>query len=170
MREIKLTQGQVALVDDEDFEALSQYKWCAYKIGNTFYAERKEPLPGGKYKTIRMHQQILNPSEGLEIDHIDHNGLNNQKTNLRIVSRRENGQNLKQLGSSVFPGVCWHTRVKKWMACITINGKQIHLGYFDSQTAAFKAYLDVCIENGFGVLPEVVKLYGEMLEVEGGGN
>jgi hypothetical protein len=94
MKEIKLTQNKVALIDDEDFERINQYKWYAQKQKNNFYARRW--IRVGKYKqlAIRMHREIINAPKGSDVDHIDHNGLNNQRSNLRVCSRSQNLMNL----------------------------------------------------------------------------
>lgn len=94
MKEIVLTKGQVALVDDEDFERLNSVKWHARKKRNTFYALRCITVgPNNKRKTQYMHQMLIECPEGMETDHVDGNGLNNQKDNLRIVTKRQNQQN-----------------------------------------------------------------------------
>jgi hypothetical protein len=95
MKEIPLTQGKVALVDDEDFESIANHKWCAHQRGNTFYAERSRF--GNRGGTILMHREILSTSDtALEIDHIDGNGLNNTRANLRVVTHAENMKNQHQ--------------------------------------------------------------------------
>ena len=90
MKEIILTQGQVALVDDEDFEYLNQWKWCAIKSRKTYYTTRTIYIPCKM--TVIMHRIIMNTPLDMTVDHIDHNGLNNQKYNLRICT------NLKMQG------------------------------------------------------------------------
>jgi hypothetical protein len=144
MKEISLTQGRVALVDDEDFEELNKFKWHTQPHGNTFYVIRNTPRKPGKHQgTERMHRVILNIPEGMETDHIDGDGLNNQKSNLRIATHRQNSQNLalKQTKkTSKFPGVFWDKRKSKWCACIRINGSQKHLGYFLNENEANIAY------------------------------
>ena len=97
MKEIKLTQGKVALVDDEDFKWLSYFKWFAHKYSNNrhrviaYYKVARR-----KYASLYMHRLIMNAPDGLEIDHIDHNPLNNQKSNLRLVTHTENCLNRKR--------------------------------------------------------------------------
>jgi hypothetical protein len=126
-------------VDDEDFEELNQYKWCAHKDYGTFYAMRH--VPGDHRKMILMHRQILgNIPDGYEVDHLDGNGLNNQRANLRIVSRRQNGQNRHHQKTSKFPGVYWHKCRQKWHAQIRINGKVKYLGLYETENDAFEAY------------------------------
>ena len=137
MKKMELTQGQFAIVDDEDFEKVNQLKWHAAKGGNTFYAMR------GRSDTTRyMHWEIIGePPAGLVTDHIDGNGLNNQKHNLRQVTRRQNCQNMVNVkSSSKYPGVHFYKRYGKWQAKITIDGKSKHVGYFDDEIDAFRAY------------------------------
>lgn len=142
MKEILLTQGKVALVDDDDYNEISKYKWYAHKNRNTFYAHRTEKIP--KRTIHQMHRIILNPRNGLQIDHIDGNGLNNQKSNLRLVTRRQNLQNSHIKKSSAFPGVLWYKQTKKWQAKIKISGRTRHLGYFKDELEAATAYRVAC--------------------------
>ena len=141
MREISLTQEKVALVDDEDFEELNQVNWYANKIGKTYYAGRNISFINGKHITTLMHLNILEKLNGLQIDHIDGNGLNNQRGNLRLVTTRQNGQNRKnQIKTSQYPGVHWAKKSNKWRAMIRINGAKKHLGCFILEATAFDAY------------------------------
>lgn len=130
--EIFLTQGQIALVDDEDFERINQYKWCAQKGRYTYYAKRTS-------KGIRMHHVILNSDE--EIDHIDGNGLNNQKYNLRKADGKNvvNRQKFKN-STSKYKGVFWNKKLDKWQTQIRVNKKAIYLGLFEDDIEAAKAY------------------------------
>src|SRR6266436_7709008 len=103
MQTIELTQGQMALVDDEDFEALSAFKWCAQRDHRTFYAVRHTSRAGAiKRRRVTMHGQILDlhgTPHPKGIDHEYGNGCNNQKYNLRPATHVENGGNRKkQLG------------------------------------------------------------------------
>lgn len=99
MKTIPLTKGKVALVSDVDYPYLSQFNWYANKIKGIWYAFRGVRQPKiakylyGKIKIIAMHRDIMNPPAGLVIDHMDHNGLNNQRGNLRIVTHSENLRN-----------------------------------------------------------------------------
>ncbi len=142
MKEIQLTQGKVAQVDDEDFEELNQFKWFARKSRNTYYAGRNSAyVAGKKRKTINMHCVIMGELKELQTDHADGNGLNNQKDNLRFVTSRQNKQNRKnQIRTSQYPGVCWENRRKHWYAQIVIKGIQKYLGSFTSEKEAFEAY------------------------------
>ena len=149
MKEIKLSQlgknkdEYVALVDDDDFESINQYKWSVIKAPNTFYAMRGT-MVNGKRITQYMHDLIL---DGKGIDHIDRNGLNNKRSNLRLCTISENGMNRRKQdnASSIYKGVSFHKRDKRWMAHIKINGKKIHLGNFDTEVEAAKAYNDKAI-------------------------
>lgn len=141
-KEIQLTQGKIALVDDEDFEKLNQYKWCATKYGNNFRAERR-CLVNGKSKIKRMHREITNAPKHLEVDHKDGNGLNNQKINLRICTHQENGFNQtkpRKNNKLGIKGVCWHKIAEKFQAQIQVNGKGIYLGLFSVLGDADDAY------------------------------
>lgn len=152
MKEISLTKGKVALVDDADYEFLSRFKWCAHAITNTFYASRR---PTKLFKHELMHRAILSPiSKGLEVDHIDGNGLNNQRSNLRLVTRRVNQQNLHIKKASRFPGVCWHNIGKKWVAKMKIGKKTKYLGLYTTEEEAFHAYVTACEQLEKGELPK----------------
>lgn len=156
MREIQLTQNQVALVDDDMYEELNQFKWFANKMGNTFYAKRMSPTINGKRHVIHMHHEILGkPPKGLMTDHRDGEGLNNQRKNLRHVTRRQNGQNRKhQKTSSQYPGVNWIKRDKKWMAKIIIDGKTKYLAQLTDERKAFEAYRQAVNAIGEEVLED----------------
>lgn len=142
MKKIPLTKGKFAIVDDEDYEWLNKYKWQADKIGNTYYAVRVVSQRGDRQK-IYMHRCIMGAIRGQEIDHRNGNGLDNKKNNLRFCTRKQNLQNQKpHNGSSKYKGVSWFKWEAggKWRAKIQINYKTIHLGLFNDETDAAKAY------------------------------
>ena len=142
MKEIKLTQGKVTLVDDNDFEELNKHKWFARKDYNTFYVLRQSSTKGGiKRRTLLMHRIIMNCPEKLQIDHIDGDGLNNQKANLRVVTTRQNKQNIHIKTASKYPGVSWHKTGKTWQANIRIGNRKRYLGMFEKEEDAYAAYL-----------------------------
>lgn len=152
-KEIQLTQGQVALVDDEDYEALSQWKWYAHRNYNTFYARRNISLTNGKQVMVLMHHAIIGrPNPGLKTDHKDGDGLNNQRYNIHYVTNRQNSQNKRYYNrdkpSSQYPGVSWAKHAKKWRARIQINGKYKHLGYFEEELDAAQTYENAVEEIG----------------------
>lgn len=143
MKQIPLTQGLFTFVDDEDFESLSPFKWYAYKSCNTHYAARKASTDtNGNRCLIHMHRVIINAHAGLICDHIDGNGLNNMRTNLRIATKAENAYNQSKHSnnSSGYKGVDWHKRSGKWQAQIMINYKKKWLGYYMTPEAAHNAY------------------------------
>ena len=148
MREIELTQGQMALVDDEDFEELNQHKWHATWDGRHFYAVRTVrygPRSEGKHDTIIMARVIMGAQPGEQVDHRDNEAtLNNQRANLRICTHAQNMANSKKIAgcSSKYKGVCWYGQYGKWQAYIMVNYKMIHLGYFakDKEDDAGRAY------------------------------
>lgn len=144
-KRIPLTQSKYALVGDEDFDIVNKYNWYAYYSPyiNDYYAATNM-RNGNKRFTQHLHRFIWELHngpipQGLQIDHIYHNPLDNRINNLRLVTIRQNQQNRK-FKISKYAGVCWHKRAKKWQAKITINGKLIHLGYFKSEYKAHLAY------------------------------
>ncbi len=136
VKEIKLTRGKVALVDEEDFDKLNKYKWSAWKDKNKniFYA-----MGGNR---LRMHRVIMGDIKGVAYDHINGDGLDNRKSNLRIATTQQNNMNTipRKGGSSKYKGVCWHKRKKKWMSRIGYNYNIVHIGYFDDEVEAALAY------------------------------
>lgn len=143
MKEIKLTQGKVALVDDEDFDRLNQFKWYAMRDGCTFYAARG--VGGRKNKATEwMHRVIMNTPVEMDTDHKDGDGLNNQKHNLRNCTRSQNLANKKSRPGSVskYIGVHKGNNKKKefWRAQLRKNGKSIHVGCFATEEQAALAY------------------------------
>jgi len=162
MKRIPLSQGKFALVDDEDYERLSKFKWCAYRKKKYCRVGRNAYLGGGrknpKRKTIYMARQIMNAPSHLQVDHINHNVLDNRRSNLRLCTNAQNTRNRKLLKncSSVFKGVHWHiSKYKnkeykgKWCARIGFNGQRIHIGYFESEIEAARAY-DEAAKKLFG--------------------
>jgi hypothetical protein len=147
MKEIPLTQGKFAIVDDTDFEELNQFKWCAVELNHHFYATRMIEKSKNPKKNEFMHRRLLPPPNNLEIDHINGNGLDNRRENLRIVTHRQNMQNLHISKSSKYPGVTWDKRGKKWTAQIWIKGKLINLGSFKEETNAAAVYNIACQEK-----------------------
>ncbi len=143
MRQIPLTQGKFAIVDDCDYEWLIQWNWCAAKGKYCWYAMRGTNK-NGKPKTIRMHRVILGlrDQDRLISDHKNHNGLDNRRSNLRSCLSKQNNQNSRPYknGSSRYKGVCWVNRDKKWIATITVDRKQTCIGRFDNEIDAAKCY------------------------------
>ena len=147
MKEIFLTQGQVAKIDDEDHERINKHKWCALKSPRGFYAIRmmsslETKNNGGVRNIVRMHRFIMDTPKGMDTDHIDGNGLNNQRKNLRIATRSQNAINVptRRDNTSGIKGVVWYKQTKRWRAQINIGKKRTHLGFFIDKTEAIKAY------------------------------
>jgi hypothetical protein len=157
MREIKLTQNQVAVVDDDDYERLNQFKWCISRTGKLSYAMRNSPRIKGKRHRIYMHHAVIGtPPNGLQVDHKNGQGVDNRKENLRIVTPRQNVGNKKNITTtSKHPGIAWNKGMGKWVACIYIKRKPNHLGYFIDEKEAFEAYKKAVNAIGEKVIGEV---------------
>jgi hypothetical protein len=148
-RKIKLTQNKFAIVDAGDFEKLNTYKWYATGSANNFYAVRVLGNVNGRKKHISMHRQIMTPSIGFVVDHIDGVGLNNTRANLRIAIAAQNVYNskktLNQTGSQ-YKGVCCDNRRNAFRADIGYKSRRKFLGHFDNETDAALAYDRAAIE------------------------
>lgn len=146
---IPLTQGKVAVIDFEDFEKVRSFKWYAERGRNTWYARGRNSASSPR--TVAMHNVLL--SEACHpIDHIDGDGLNNTRANLRPASCRENARNQRKRKncSSQYMGVCWANNRQKWQAQIKISSKEnLFLGLFDSEIEAAKAR-DAATKKYFG--------------------
>lgn len=139
---IPLTQGLFAYVDQEDYEYLIQWRWSAHKEHNKYYAVRHKQVDGKKI-VLRMHAVILkNSTPGLVVDHIDGDGLNNTKKNLRLCSPAENLRNRgKQINNtSGYKGVFLDKRRGKWYAQICVDRKKITSPNFLDKKDAVNAY------------------------------
>jgi hypothetical protein len=152
MKEIKLTQGQVALVDDEDFEWLSQLKWhvanlrAPHNLSDRFYARSKNLL---------MHRLIMNAGKGRVVDHVDGNTLNNCRHNLRLVSQTHNNRNRRKSSrqtTSKYKGVSRRAidiargTPRSWRTQIKVNGKKLDIGMFATEYEAAAAYNEAAIK------------------------
>jgi len=152
MKTIPLTQGKVALVDDDDFERLSEFKWTAMqrKWDGRWYACRWTKPPR---QHIYMHREIMRTHKGIETDHKNGDGLDNQRTNLRNATKSQNGFNSRRKpGASGVRGVHWYKRHQKWVARIKLHGQEHHLGYFNEIEDAIGAYHRAALD-----------LYGEFI-------
>jgi hypothetical protein len=141
MQLIPLTQNEYAIVDDADYVKLSEYSWQVKRDGNVIYAVRSFYKSSGIRSTITMHREIMGSPAGLVVDHINGNGLDNQRSNLRLCSVKENIRNSRSFtGTSNFKGVYWNKAIGKWHVRIGVNRKKVHLGFFDNEIEAAKAY------------------------------
>lgn len=154
---IPLTQGQFTIVDEDVYEWASKLKWFAAHWKNGFYACRGGKMTNGIRKPNEaLHRTIMNPPEGMMIDHINGNTLDNRRDNLRICSNTQNQRNqqLSKRNTVGYKGVSWHQRHKKWIARIRVNNRLIHLGYYTDLIEGAKAY-DVA----------AIKYYGEFANI-----
>lgn len=147
-KEILLTKGKATLVDEEDYEWLNQFSWCASDSGNgIFYAHRKEAG-----KTILMHRFIMGTTDRkIHVDHKDNDSLNNTRNNLRECSQTNNNRNKSSHANSTsrYVGVCWDKNRNKWKADIYVNKKLLYLGRFLNEEDAAMAY-DIVAKKEFG--------------------
>ncbi len=137
MKKIPLTQGKFAIVDSNIYKYLMRWHWHTHRKGNLFYACRKT-----KKKTIYMHRQILNAKKGESVDHRNHNGLDNRLVNIRLCTHQQNCQNQRKSknGTSKYKGVSWNKIEKRWRAVVRSEGELVHIGYYNSEIEAAKAY------------------------------
>jgi len=147
IRLIPLTRNKFAIVDANDYEWLKGFNWSARYGTNTWYAVRCARVGDrSKKHLVWMHNVILPPPRGKIVDHSNHNGLDNRKTNLRVATRGENTCNCaKRKGcSSRFKGVIYryrkHSRRNHWYAYINATGKRRYLGCYATEEEAGRAY------------------------------
>jgi len=134
MKEIRLTKGYKAIVDDEDFSRLARFKWQVHITGHgNIYATRHN---------VAMHRIIMNAPRGKLVDHINGNGLDNRRANLRICTNAENMRNrhAQRNSTSGYRGVTWDKERKLWTAAIVINNRHITIGRFPDKESAARAY------------------------------
>jgi HNH endonuclease len=140
-KRIPLTRGQEALVDDDDYERLMLYSWYAkspYNCNGWYAARQEMDADIGKQYTVYMHDMVLNFPDDI-VDHIDRNTLNNQKQNLRCVTRSQSAANrILPVGVSSYRGVTRSGR--KWIARIAVDGERIYIGTFDTAEEAAREY------------------------------
>jgi hypothetical protein len=172
-KEIQLTRGKVAIVDDEDYEWLNQWKWCYASSSNKIgYAGRSiKEIPNiRKAQTILMHSVIFKKhNENIDnkyvIDHIDGDTLNNQKCNLRLATRQQNQFNQRKTSnkkSSKYKGVSWFQREQKWCARIVCSNIKYGLGYYDDEIEAALAYNRAALKY-FGKFAKLNQIEGELM-------
>jgi hypothetical protein len=151
MREIKLTKGFVAMIDDDDYDLLNTHHWYT-SISKTHHKTNYYACCMHEYKYMSMHQFIIGKApKGYIVDHKDGNGLNNRRDNLRYVTKSQNAQNMttKKTGSSKYKGVAYSKFAKKFQAHYMKDYKHYHLGYFNNEIDAAIAY-DSAVRIAFG--------------------
>jgi len=147
-KQIPLTRGYVAIVDDDDFDEVSQYKWHAVTKGGFPYAVRgvgKRPNRG----KVSLHRVLLNAPDGMEVDHRNGDTLDCRRENLRLATHRQNAANrtLTPQSRSGFKGVYWYARDSRWAAQIRVAGTKMFLGYFEFAEDAARIYDDAAREH-----------------------
>lgn len=146
MVEVPLIHGKVALIDDEDAERILAYNWTLNHDPNRrrqiFYAVRYAYKEGTKSRTvIQMHRVILNAPAGMEVDHINGDGLDNRRANLRLATRAQNLRNThREKGRTGYRGIYWHKRNRMYHALIMHDGRKHSLGYYYNAEQAARAY------------------------------
>lgn len=144
--EIELTNGLKAIVDDDLYSEISNYKWYARSDGRNCYAARNmrvNEYSGGNRRVIFLHHVIIGKlPKGLFVDHINGDQLDNRKINLRFVTARQNSQNRKCHREGSLVGTVYCKDKNRWRASITVNRKAICLGYFNTEKEANRRYLD----------------------------
>jgi len=134
MKTIQLANNKgMVMVDEEDFERVNQYSWClngkGYVNGSVGF----------------LHRFIMNTPKGMCVDHINHNTLDNQKHNLRLVTYSQNNMNRRKNSkkeTSLYKGVCYNKHRNKWRCCIKLNGKSKEIGSFTTEEQSALAYND----------------------------
>jgi hypothetical protein len=140
---VRLSRGLEALVDADDIKLLEGFSWHACKCRRTTYAKYTTPHDAdGRQRTVRMHRLIMGFPDGFQVDHINGNGLDNRRANLRVATANENQHNRRPNSKSVsgIKGVTWRHDISMWQAGIGLNGKRKNLGRFRCVTAAALAY------------------------------
>ena len=155
MKEIGISSGRVVLIDDEDFDYVTTYRWALIKRGKLEHAYRKIGT-----KSIYLHRCLIDAPEGRSVDHINGNGLDNRKCNLRLADKTQNGRNRgkNKNNKSGYKGVFWNTQASKWNAKIHVP-KQVHLGYYTTPEEAALAYNKGAIKY-FGKFAKLNEIQG----------
>jgi len=148
-----LNMGYEAVVDTCDLPIIEKYNWTALVKQDTIYVQRK-CRKFGACRTTYMHRSIMGEPEGFNVDHVNGNGLDNRRSNLRLATVSQNGYNrrININNSSGFKGVSWNKSTGKWVAYITVNQERKHLGSFDKAEDAHAAYCEASriLHEGFG--------------------
>jgi len=140
MREIVLTRGYVAIVDDEDYERFGHLKWHAFGTYPHVYAARHTSRRLGPRKSILLHRAVLDAPHGMQVDHADQDTMNNRRSNLRLCTHQQNMMNRRPNTGRLLKGAYFNKSTGKWDASIRLEHETIHLGSFDTEVEAARAY------------------------------
>jgi hypothetical protein len=135
LKEIRLYDGSITVVDDDDFEKYGEYKFYSNGKGHVYR--------NGENGTMYLHREIMNAPDGMIVDHINGDKLDNRKSNLRLATPRQNQFNKRKTTketSSLYKGVCWIKKTNAWLSSIRIDGVRTNLGYYETEEAAAIAY------------------------------
>jgi hypothetical protein len=144
VREVALTQGYVALVDDEVYERVCELNWIVRKYSHTCYAAHKYRKPDGGWAFLSLHRFLLDPPDHLEVDHINGDGLDCRRSNLRLATRQQNASNCRRRRTDLpYKGINQHSVTKRFRAAIKVNQKRIYSGMFATAEEAARAYDDL---------------------------
>jgi len=146
---LKLTQGKHAVVDIADYPVVSGYRWHAIKMPRRYYASTHIRTNDGKQTLLQIHRLLL--PDAAEVDHIDHDGLNNTRGNIRACTHAQNHMNQRKSENctSQYKGVCRHKATQKWQSQITLNRVPVYIGRFATELDAAHAY-DASARKHFG--------------------
>lgn len=138
---VPLTMGKEAVIDAADVPLVAGRNWCAEKATDTFYAVRTQKV-GGKARHFRLHRVLTGATGRDHVDHVDGNGLNCRRSNMRLATHTENMRNSRRRrdNSSGVKGVTFDKWTGRWQAKISVDGRTVHLGRFSSIEAAAEAY------------------------------
>jgi hypothetical protein len=141
-RRIFLGEGEWTIVEPEDYYRFRDFRWCVSGNGTSYYAVRNAKTGPFRTKMVSLHRGIMNPPDGLLVDHRNRDSLDNRRVNLRIATQSQNMQNRRKKpnASSRFIGVCFKKNEYLWVAQIKYKKKRLWLGRFDNEVDAAKAY------------------------------
>lgn len=146
-----LTQGQSTLIDDADVDLVSQHRWYAAKTRRGWRVTTNTKNSEGKQRNLLLHRFLMEPEKGLVVDHLNHDALDNRRSNMRVCTYSQNAMNQRSArkSSSKYLGVSWDKGAKKWKASILIQGKKKNLGRFKEEDDAARAF-DTAARLHFG--------------------
>jgi hypothetical protein len=161
MPEIPLTQGKVAIVSDEDYDFLMQFKWYVANIKGEWRAMRASRKPN-RERTVQYMHRVIVERMGIKApttDHIDRDTLNNRRENLRGATSSQNGHNqgIAKNNTSGYTGVCWNKREGRWQAVVGHLNRKHFLGHFDDPAVASERYQEKKRELAGAFTPEEIK-------------